>query len=101
MTRRSDITVQRPEEQICKNQTTGLDKKCAIYSNSEAEPTGALPQWTTGVCVGEDGQAQQAALGLGGVVATVQRRVVKQQLAVEADQLGTLVNTMGIRRLWR
>lgn len=63
--------------------------------------TWALPLRAAGVCVDEDGQAQQAALGLGGVVAAVQRRVVKQQLAVEADQLGTLVNTVRIRRLRR
>lgn len=93
--------VQRPGEQIRKNEPTGRDKKPVINSNSEAKHTGALPLWAAGVCVGEDGQAQQAALGLGGVVATVQRRVVKQQLPVEADQLGTLVNTVRIRRLGR
>lgn len=67
----------------------------------QAKHTGALPLWAAGVCVGEDGQAQQAALWLARVVAAVQRRVVKQQLAVEADQLGTLVDTVRIRRLWR
>lgn len=63
------------------------------------ELTGALPLRTAGVRVDEDGQAQQTALGLGGVVATVERRVVKQQLPVKTDQLGTFVNTVGVRRL--
>lgn len=63
------------------------------------ELTGALPLWTAGVCVDEDGQAQQTALGLGGVVATVKRRVVKQQLPVKTDQLSTFIDTVGVRRL--
>lgn len=63
------------------------------------ELTGALPLRAAGVGVDEDGQAQQTALRLCGVVVAVQRRVVKKQLPVEADQLGALVNTVGVRRL--
>lgn len=56
--------------------------------------TGTLPLRTAGVSVDEDRQAQQTALRLCGVVATVHRRVVKKQLAIETDQLSTLVNTV-------
>lgn len=56
--------------------------------------TGALPLRTAGVSVDEDGQAQQTALRLCGVVAAVHRRVVKKQLTIETDQLSTIVNTV-------
>lgn len=60
-----------------------------------AKLTGALPLWTAGICVDEDRQAQQTALRLGGVVATVEGRVVKQQLSIETNELSTLINTIG------
>lgn len=63
------------------------------------EPTGALPLRAAGVGVDEDGQAQQAALRLRGAEVAVQRRVVKEQLPVEADQLGALINAVGVRGL--
>ena len=62
--------------------------------------TGALPQGAAGVCVAEQRQAQQAAVGLAGVVAAVERGVVEEQLPVEADQLGTLVQAVRVRWLW-
>lgn len=63
------------------------------------ELTGALPLGAAGVGVDEDGQAQQTALRLGGVEVAVERRVVKEQLPVETDQLGALINAVGVRRL--
>lgn len=65
------------------------------------ERTGALPLRTAGVRVDEDGQAQQTALRLRGVVAAVQRRVVEKELSVETDQLGALINAVRIRSLRR
>ena len=39
-------------------------------------------------------------MGLAGVVAAVERGVVEEQLPVEADQLGTLVQAVRVRWLW-
>jgi len=62
--------------------------------------TGALPLGAAWVRAGEDGQTQQAAVGLAGVVATVEGGVVQEQLPVEADELGTLVQAVRVRWLW-
>lgn len=64
-----------------------------------SELAGALPLWAAGVGVGEDGQAQQAAPRLRGVVAAVHGRVVKKQLSVEADQLGALIEAVRVGSL--
>lgn len=61
--------------------------------------TWALPLWTAGICVDEDREAQQTALGCSGVVATVEGRVVQKQLSIETDQLSAFINTIGKRRL--
>ena len=66
-----------------------------------AELTGALPLGAAGVSVGEDGQAQQAAVWGRGAEATEGGRVVEEQLAVEADQLGTLIDPVGVGGLGR
>lgn len=51
MTRRSDITVQRPEEQNRKNQPTGRDKKPAIDSHSETKTyRGTATVGSRGLC---------------------------------------------------
>lgn len=79
----------------------GLNLLVVEYKNQNLQlidPTGALPLRAAGVGADEDGQAQQTALRLGGVELAVHRRVVKQQLSVETDQLGTLIDTV---RVWR
>lgn len=102
ITRRSDITVQRPvkAKQIIKAKENFHTISYQVILVQIAKLTWALPLRTAGVCINQDRHAQQTALRLGGVVATVERRVVKQQLSIETDQLNTLINAIGVWGLW-
>lgn len=59
--------------------------------------TWALPLGAAVVSVGLHGHPEEAAAGLGDVVAAVQGGVVEHQLAIEADVLAAVIHAV---RVW-